>query len=593
MKKRYTALKRKLCCIMVAIMLLGSIFFTIYQAIEYEESISQYKVNLSAIDTVSENEEVSAISNAYDMINSVSDEHRTGFYGALVSPQGETVVETCDFIIVEKCLHDGENIDRRILLLEEDFLSKAKITYNYYDEETLTNNDYFMSVVKIMGYWNWTDIEIVGTCDLNYIYPEKIKINLTDCLDNKMGYVEFVPYENKTHLGTTSVSEWLEGYTCVSQIYTYYTSPMLELNPGEYQTNYSSHSKDYLNFDIMDKWLNMEAKKISQKLYERTLIKASESVEGSWHELGSSILPDNRLNNLSVFIKYDYFTSADDDGYSFQYVFVYHPILMVMEDMWMIYLIIFVFTLISLVIISVLINKAYEQQLINETNRQELTRGIAHELKTPLAITKGYIENWQYLEENEKTETKETIINEIEQMNRLVTDFLELSRLEAKKKEMHWEDVDLYSLTLSVIQRLNPIIEERKLNVTVLPDKCENAENFIVEADLEMIRTAIVNYVSNAVKYADKEIVIEFSEKNKTVVFDIENDGATMDKKKISRVWDDFYKDSEYNRSTIGSSGLGLAITKNIFILHNAKYGCDCDNGKTHFVFEINKKRRL
>lgn len=592
MKKRYTALKRKLCCIMVAIILLGTVFFTLFQAVQYEKSVPQLQADLSGVDTVSENEEVFYISATYDMINSALARPRTGFYGALVSPQGETIVESSDFLIVEKRLHDGQNTDRRIVLLEDDFLNKGTVTYTIYDENIYDPN-FVDSVQKHMSYWNWTNIEITGTCDLNYIYPKKIKINLNGHADEELGYVEYVPSEDKSHLGTVSVAEWLDGYTYMPQRYSYTTLPMAVLNPGEYQTNFSSPTKNYLNRDFMDKWLDKEAKKISQKLYEQICIEAKEKGKGYWFRGGCSYSYDSKLENLGWLIRYDYYTSAYDDTYGLQYVFVYYPILIVMESMRMIYLIIFIFTLISLVIISTLINKAYKQQLINETNRQELTRGIAHELKTPLAITKGYIENWQYLGENEKTETKETIINEIDQMNRMVTDFLELSRLEAKNKEMHWEDVDLYSLTLSVIQRLSPIVEERKLNITMVPDETENAESFIVEADLEMIRTAIVNYISNAIKYADKEIVIKLSEKSKTVVFEIENDGATMDKKKISRVWDDFYKDSEYNRSTIGSSGLGLAITKNILILHNAKYGCDCDNGKTHFVFEINKKRSV
>ena len=581
MKKRYKSLKIKLSCILVAIMVFGSAFFTLFRGVQVLKLTSQYSADLDAVDTVSETEEVDGISRTYDMINSVPNWslNRRGFYGALISPEGETVVESGYFLIVEKRLHDGENTDRRIIPLEEDFLSKGTITYFGEDEY-----DYSTSEIDQLWLWNWTNIEITGTCDLNYIYPEKIRIYMDEMWSE--GYVEYVLNENKCHLGTVTVEEWLDGYTYVTQQHasSYTTPEMVELEPGEFQTNFSSPTKNYLNRNFMDKWLDKEAKKISQELYKQTCVEAAEREEGY-------MFTGNGHEGL--FTSYDYFSSAGNGYYDLQYVFVYHPILIAMEDFWMIYVILFIFTLISLIMISVLINKAYKQQLINETNRQELTRGIAHELKTPLAITKGYIENWQYLEENEKTETKETIINEIDQMNRLVTDFLELSRLEAKNKEMHWEDVDLYSLTLSVIQRLSPIIEERKLNVTVLPDECENAENFIVEADLEMIRTAIVNYVSNAVKYADKEIVIKLSEKNKTVVFDIENDGATMDKKKISRVWDDFYKDSEYNRSTIGSSGLGLAITKNIFILHNAKYGCDCDNGKTHFVFEINKKRSV
>lgn len=581
MKKRYKILKRKLFCIVIVIVLLGTAFYTLSEAYGIMESISQLKVFGNVIDTVSENTEVAEISWVYDAFDALSTRQRIGFYGALKSPKGETIVESCDFLIVEKRLHDGENTDRRVVLLEDDFLNKGTFTYTIYDENGYGTN--FVDIVQnYMAYWNWTNIEITGTCDLNYIYPEKIKINLNGHADEELGFVEYIPHEIKTHLGTTTVAEWLDGYTYKPQRYSYLTQRMDELNPGEYQTNYSFYTCNFMNRDSVTEWLDKEARELSEKFYKQACVKASEQIDGTWFEMSYS---------YGLLTSYDYQTHAYTGGYELDYVFVYHPLLMAIENLWMFYVIIFIFTLIILVIISVLVNKAYKQQLANETNRRELTRGIAHELKTPLAITKGYIENWQYLDEKEKDETKETIIDEIDYMNSMITDLLELSHLEAKNKAICWEEVDILALTQSIVQRLNPIIEERELDVAIILEGSEKTEDFIVEADLEMIRTAIANYVSNAVKYADKEITIRLSKNSKTITFVIENDGEVMDKKKIERVWDDFYKDSEYNRSSIGSSGLGLAIAKNIFILHKAKYGCNNDGGKNRFMFEISKKR--
>lgn len=578
MKKKYTTLRRKLNCIVIAIVLLGTTFFTLFQAYETQRSAPQYSASFDIVDTVSENKDVAAISNAYDMINSVPNMNRVGFYGTVISPQGEIIAESCDFVIVEKYLHDGENTDRRIMLLEEGFLSKGKITYYGEDKEYFSS----LSDKDVLRILNWEDIEITGTCDFNYIYPEKIRIALGRVWE-EMGFIEYVPHENKTHLGAIPVTEWLDGYTYVAaeNLVDWGLKQMNgnNLKPGEFRT----FAKVYVSKDSMSEMIDIEAERLSWKFYEQSCIKAEEGIKGYWFEMDYSD---------GLFTSTDYYTSAYDDDYAFQYMFVYHPVLMAMENLWMFYVIVFVFTLIILVIISVLVNKVYKQQLENETNRRELTRGIAHELKTPLAITKGYIENWQYLDENEKDETKETIIDEIDYMNSMITDLLELSHLEAKNKAICWEDVDILALTQSIVQRLNPIIKERGLNVTIIPDESENIESFIVEADLEMIRTAIVNYISNAVKYADKEIIIKLSEKSRTVTFVIENDGDVMDKKKIERVWDDFYKDSEYNRSSIGSSGLGLAIAKNIFILHKAKYGCNNYGDKNRFMFEISKKKK-
>ena len=169
MKKKYTTLRRKLNCIVIAIVLLGTTFFTLFQAYETQRSAPQYSASFDIVDTVSENKDVAAISNAYDMINSVPNMNRVGFYGTVISPQGEIIAESCDFVIVEKYLHDGENTDRRIMLLEEGFLSKGKITYYGEDKEYFSS----LSDKDVLRILNWEDIEITGTCDLNYIYPEK------------------------------------------------------------------------------------------------------------------------------------------------------------------------------------------------------------------------------------------------------------------------------------------------------------------------------------------------------------------------------------------------------------------------------------
>ena len=136
------------------------------------------------------------------------------------------------------------------------------------------------------------------------------------------------------------------------------------------------------------------------------------------------------------------------------------------------------------------------------------------------------------------------------------------------------------------------IISERNLDIKMVPSDIENTDEFVVSADLEMIRVAMSNFISNAVKYAEKEVVITLTQSNKKVRFEIENDGSSIDNEEIKKVWDEFYKSDSVNRSTIGSSGLGLAITKNIFILHNAEYGCKSAGGKTAFSFEMSKKNK-
>ena len=164
-------------------------------------------------------------------------------------------------------------------------------------------------------------------------------------------------------------------------------------------------------------------------------------------------------------------------------------------------------------------------------------------------------------------------------MNTLVMDLLELSRFEAKAKELHLETVDLYALMQSVLKRMENVVTERGLAV-ILPQA--EQDRFLVEADLEMLRVVLVNFISNAVKYAEKEIWIDISKKGRTLTFAITNDGKSIEH--IENVWDEFYKEEHCGS---GSSGLGLAIAKQILLLHNAKFGAKSECGKTVFWFTI------
>ncbi len=557
MRKKYQKLKLKLSALFLVLLILGSAVITYQKADTIADEYTEYALDMMQFGESSllfnkwgdyhsfdedgniifdENNgsdiDIGDVYTHYSEINLVDN---MGFYSLIMNSQGIVLGEFQNFLTIYN--QEGEE---RFLLLGD-----AHLSY-----EELSNIEISANALD--------DFFIKGTCDTTFVYPEEIKWKQPDAKD----YSLYKPQDNKTELGTVDFNEWAgENYS-------------ISLHFGAYYYD--------------DKEENIELKNEAEE-YCRSM--SGEYLGNARYEMSGSTFGNVTQGNL--FTKYIATMGYFNEKLIVPHVCVVHPLKIAVEQLINVYGVMLVFAIISITAVCELIEKTYKQELENETNRRELTRGIAHELKTPLAITKGYIENWQYLGDKEKNETKETIIDEIDHMNRLITDLLELSHLEAKNKEIHWEDVDILALTKSIIHRLNPIIEERKLDVTIVLDGSENTERYIVEADLEMIRTAIVNYISNAVKYADKEITIKLSEKSRTVAFVIENDGVIIDKKKISRIWDDFYKDSEYNRSSIGSSGLGLAITKNIFILHKAKYGCDSDSGKNRFMFELSKKRNI
>ncbi len=542
MKKYYFKLKIKIIVVMLLVLAVGSGILVYqkadsirsdYLTIVYDDAdlvsnIRQYLVK-GGKDLVKQ---------VYQEFYEISGYDDIGFYSMLKDYEGNMLAETQNFIIIKK---DNEEEDNRIILLGNEFPKEGE-------------ND---SISFALG--SISSMEINGTCDDTFIYLDELK---WQGLSEQETYT--FEYNKVKSEGTIPFEEWAG-----SNLYDEWLRNENTFYPFVY------YNHDVYGDEKLDNKLDEEAKEICELIYKELVddidTRDSRYVDGLF----------------TCYVGCSGYLSDSDVGeeYALPFVFVFHPVNIAIDELAPLLIISTIVVIIMICIICSAINKVYKNQLAYEMNRRELTRGIAHELKTPLAITKGYVENWKYMDEQDREQCSETIIDEIEHMNAMVTDLLELSRLEAKAKEINLESVDIHSLSNSVLMRLQEMISEKGVQVTVEPEEGP----FLVNADLEMMRTVLVNLITNAVKYSDKVINISILDIGKKIMFAIENDGKTIEAKKITKIWDEFYRDDYSNDHHIGSSGLGLAITKNILILHNAKYGCSSEGGKTTFWFEMKK----
>lgn len=487
-----------------------------------------------------------------------------GFHSEIKNTKGEIVASFQPCIVFEKDVRDAKKHEVRVLLLGDKFEEEFGGLY-YSDSKDLKhyNNNAIFALYRCTAYGKenisvaGNSYVVEGTCDENFIYLKKL--TWYDYTHHKT--YGFIPDKNETNKGDVEFEEWFD------------------YEHEDFKHNISMHYVN--NIENWNKKYNQEAREACE--YSFGLL---EKDSDNYFEIF-----DDGLFTSTVRIARKICDYYGESEYTYSCAYVFHPLSIAIRELVSVYVAVAVFATVAIIILYLVMRNSYKKQQVAENNRRELTRGIAHELKTPLAITRGYVENWEYLPEEEKEEITQTMMNEMDHMNKMVTDLLELSHMEAGIKPVQWEEVDLYSLTGSILGRMKSIISERELNVKLIPEAIENTDDFVAEADLEMIRVAMSNFISNAVKYAEKEVSITLTRSNKKVRFEIENDGSSIDDEQIKKVWDEFYKSGSVNRSTIGSSGLGLAITKNIFILHNAEYGCDSNNGKVRFYFEIKKKK--
>lgn len=241
-----------------------------------------------------------------------------------------------------------------------------------------------------------------------------------------------------------------------------------------------------------------------------------------------------------------------------------------------------------IVIVSNILKKDYQKE---ESREASLTRGIAHDIKTPLAVTRAIVENWEYLDENDKDEYAQKLTDEVDNMSQMLDNLIVKDSLDSDAIELNLEKVNLEAVLEEVNEQIMPLVKERGLNITLHGMGEEN--HYAVVADKSLIKMVIGNFVSNAVKYADKNIDMKLETAGKRVRFEITNDGATISKKDQKRVWDVFYKTDKSRTNRIASSGIGLSIAKSILDLHKAKYGCTSSDKekRTTFWFEIKRSK--
>lgn len=555
MKRRYFKLKIKLILMVLMIYLLGC-GVLIYQEAdkirwEYIEEAQSHGGFINYLHDVNGEYNSEFIKEVYRLYSkNVSRVHDgMGFYSMVIDRKtGEVLIEDQNFLIITKQNMEPSDEDFRVLLLEsnfgfEDFSAQRDFMYGGYD-----------------------NIEIIGSCDDTFVYLEELKWTYME--DNNIHTYTPSIQENGQAGKTVRFEEWAGGNT----FNRYYE----DIDEVKYWVRGNSIYTEYGENELR-RDMNAKAKELCEKLYED-------------YTFGTATARD--LLNEGIFTSYVARVNYINEEMAIAHVYVFNPVNQAIRELTLFLVNATIFIFIIIAIICFIINEVYTKQLAYENNRRELTRGIAHELKTPLAVAKGYIENWDCLDEKDREESSKIMIEEIDHMNKMVSDLLELSHLEANKKQLIPESVDLYSLTDTVLKRMKGTIEERGLNVSDNTDKEKIGQDsgcFIVQADLEMIRTVIVNFISNAVKYADKNIDICLSDSGKKVRFSIVNDGTGINKENIDKVWDEFYRSDSINTSRIGGNGLGLSISKQILIMHKAKYGCKSENDKTEFWFEMRK----
>ena len=238
------------------------------------------------------------------------------------------------------------------------------------------------------------------------------------------------------------------------------------------------------------------------------------------------------------------------------------------------------------------LEKDIEEKSKIDEMRKSFISDVSHELKTPIALIQGYseglLENVNSDEESRKFYA-EVILDETNKMDKLVKELLELMKLEYGKRKFNDAEFNIVELEKEVIRKSKVMIEEKEIKI-----KFETPDEIKVIADGFYIEQVISNYVTNAIKNADKkngEKIIKIKnevniEKNK-VRISVFNTGENIPEEHISKIWNRFYKIDQSRNRNDGGTGIGLSFVKAIMNNYKSNYGVINKENGVEFYFEL------
>lgn len=208
-------------------------------------------------------------------------------------------------------------------------------------------------------------------------------------------------------------------------------------------------------------------------------------------------------------------------------------------------------------------------------NRQkQFIADASHELKTPLAVIYS---NTQAFEKEPDSKWINNIQSETERMSRLVSDLLDLTRME--QVSLVKERVDLSSLVQKEVLSMEAYFFEKGIS---LEEDIE--EDIFIQADADRIRQLIVILLDNALHHADKLVHVELRAKGHDAILRVENDGDEISPEDQIHIFERFYRSEKSRNRNDNRYGLGLAIAKNIVDQHQASIEVFSGEGRTEFT---------
>lgn len=226
-----------------------------------------------------------------------------------------------------------------------------------------------------------------------------------------------------------------------------------------------------------------------------------------------------------------------------------------------------------------------------EQRRQQFAASVSHELKTPISLIAGYAEGLKdgIVQGERRNEYLNVIIEETVRMESIVKDMLDLSQIRSGKYELKPEAFRLDRLLSSIIDKMAVELHKKAIH-------CElafghSAAEASVLGDPFRIAQVITNLLSNAVRHTPPcgriRVTMTGAEEGCGMRVEIFNEGEWIPHDELDYIWDTFYTVEKSHNRQWGGTGIGLAIVRNILLVHGSPHGVRNVEGGVLFHFSL------
>jgi len=226
-----------------------------------------------------------------------------------------------------------------------------------------------------------------------------------------------------------------------------------------------------------------------------------------------------------------------------------------------------------------------------ENMRKEFVANVSHELRTPLTSIRTYTETLlegAYEDPEMAVKFLGVIDDEAKRMSLLVSDLLELSRIDSKQTSLELDVVDLVALLRLAVRQGQFLADQKnqKIEMEEINSSC------FIEANAARINQVVSNIISNSIKYSPENttisVTLEITRKYYRIF--IQDQGIGIPQESLGRIFERFYRVDKARARAMGGTGLGLAIVKEIMEEHGGSvYATSKQGSGTTMILRFNR----